>query len=215
VNLVSRSRIKNRNRPRSSPSCMRRLRACCVTHSPTGCEVAPSTWTRRVATSITNSTYSRCNKTVSTVKKSTANTPVAWARKNCRQVSADRAGAGATPARRRIAHTVLVPIRSLYPSRHNSPWMRRYPRSGSPWPAAAPAREARPPPADGHAGGGRSSGVGPGPDASGARLWAGRASPARPAEAAAARAQPALPGRPSQRVARPRGGGAPRPRGAA
>ena len=54
---------------------MRRFRACWATHSPTGCAVTPSTWTRRVATSIANSTYSRRNKTVSTVKKSTANTP--------------------------------------------------------------------------------------------------------------------------------------------
>jgi hypothetical protein len=70
-------------------------------------------WTRRVATSITNSTYSRCNKIVSTVKKSTVSTPLAWARRNCRQVSADRAGAGSMPARCRMVHTVLAPILSL------------------------------------------------------------------------------------------------------
>jgi hypothetical protein len=60
---------------------------------------------------------------VSTVKKSTASTPLAWARRNCRQVRADRLGAGSTPARWRIAHTVLAP--SLYLSRHSSPWTRR------------------------------------------------------------------------------------------
>jgi hypothetical protein len=37
------------------------------------------------------------------------------------------------------------------------------PRSGSPWPAAAPRRGALPPPSDDGADGGRSSGVGPGP----------------------------------------------------
>jgi hypothetical protein len=89
---------------------MSRLRACCVTQSPTGCGVTPSTWTWRVATSITNSTYSRLRNTVSTVKQSTANTPLACARRNCRQVRADRLGAGSTPARRRIVQTVLAPI---------------------------------------------------------------------------------------------------------
>jgi hypothetical protein len=72
---------QNRNWPTRSSRPMTRLRACWVTHSPTGCDVTPSTWTRRVATSITNSTFNRCNKTVSTVKKSTANTPAACARR--------------------------------------------------------------------------------------------------------------------------------------
>jgi hypothetical protein len=36
---------------------------------PIGCAVTPSTWTRREATSITNSKYSRCRNTVSTVKR--------------------------------------------------------------------------------------------------------------------------------------------------
>jgi hypothetical protein len=91
-------------------------------------------------TSITNSTYSRRSKTVSTVKKSTATTPAAWACRTCRHETAGRLGAGATPARCRIVHTVLAPTLPLYPRRHSSPWIRRYPRSGSPWPAAAPAR---------------------------------------------------------------------------
>jgi hypothetical protein len=102
-----------------------RFRACWATHPPTGCDVTPSTWTRRVATSITNSTYSRRRRTVSTVKTSRASTPLAWARRNCRHVMADRAGAGSTPARCRMVHTVLAPILSLYPRRHSSPGMRR------------------------------------------------------------------------------------------
>jgi hypothetical protein len=36
---------------------------------------------------------------------------LAWARRNCRHVSADRIGAGSTPARCRMAQTVLAPIR--------------------------------------------------------------------------------------------------------
>jgi hypothetical protein len=83
--------------------------ACCATHSPTGCDVTPSTCTWRLATSITNSAYSCCNNTVSTVKKSTARMPLAWARRNCRHETADRVGAGATPARWRMVHTVLAP----------------------------------------------------------------------------------------------------------
>jgi hypothetical protein len=48
--------------------------------------------------------------TRSAVKRSSANTPLAWVRRNCRQVSADRLGAGSTPARRRMTQTVLAPI---------------------------------------------------------------------------------------------------------
>jgi hypothetical protein len=57
---------------------MSRLRACWATHSPIGCAVTPSTWTWREATSITNSTDRRLRNTVSTVKKSTARTLLAW-----------------------------------------------------------------------------------------------------------------------------------------
>jgi hypothetical protein len=68
---------------------------------------------RRLATSSTNSTYSRCSSSVLAVNKSTASTLLAWARRNCRQVNADRLGAGSTPARWRMAQTVLAPILSL------------------------------------------------------------------------------------------------------
>jgi hypothetical protein len=60
---------QNRNRPTRSSRPMSRLRACWPTPSPTGCAVTPSTWTLRVAVSITNSTYRRCRNTVSTVKQ--------------------------------------------------------------------------------------------------------------------------------------------------
>jgi hypothetical protein len=43
VNLVSRSRSRNRKRPTRSFRPISRLRACCVTQSPTGCGVTPST----------------------------------------------------------------------------------------------------------------------------------------------------------------------------
>jgi hypothetical protein len=45
-----------------------------------------------------------------------------------------RRGAGSMPARLRSSHTVLDA--SLKPSRASSPWLRRYPRSGSRLPAA-------------------------------------------------------------------------------
>ena len=45
VNLVSRSRIRNRNLPRSSPTAISRFRACWATRAPTGCAVTSSTWT--------------------------------------------------------------------------------------------------------------------------------------------------------------------------
>jgi hypothetical protein len=60
---------RNRNRPARSSRAMSRLPACWVTHSPTGCAVTPSTWTWRVAASITTSTSRRLSNTVSTVKQ--------------------------------------------------------------------------------------------------------------------------------------------------
>jgi hypothetical protein len=39
VNLVSRSRSTNRNRPIPASRFITRFRACCATHSPTGCAV--------------------------------------------------------------------------------------------------------------------------------------------------------------------------------
>ena len=49
VNLLSRSRIRNRNRSARSPRSMSRLRACWVTQAPVGWAVIPGrcTWRRR------------------------------------------------------------------------------------------------------------------------------------------------------------------------
>jgi len=57
------------------------------------------------------STYRREKNTLSTVKKSQATMPLAWAAKNCDQVGPDRRGAGSTPAWRRISPTVDGAIR--------------------------------------------------------------------------------------------------------
>src|SRR5690242_14362458 len=51
---------------------MTRLRACWVAHAAVGCAMTPKTCTRRLAISITTSTYSRCSVTVSIWKKSVA-----------------------------------------------------------------------------------------------------------------------------------------------
>ena len=45
VNLLSRSRIKNRNRSAPSPRSINRLRACWVTQAPVGRAVIPATCT--------------------------------------------------------------------------------------------------------------------------------------------------------------------------
>jgi hypothetical protein len=64
-----------------------------------------------VAISTTKNTYIRWRKTVSTVKKSQARTPEAWARRNVVQDAPVRRGAGSTPARRRIRDTVAAGTR--------------------------------------------------------------------------------------------------------
>jgi hypothetical protein len=77
VNLASRSRIRKRKELIRSPRSMSRLRACWAVHVPSGWAVTPRTWTRRVLTSMTNSTYRRLRKIVSTWKKSQARRPSA------------------------------------------------------------------------------------------------------------------------------------------
>lgn len=58
-----------------------------VTQSRFGCALMPRTCTWRVATSMTNSTYSRRQNPVSTWKKSQASSPEAWARRKEAQAS--------------------------------------------------------------------------------------------------------------------------------
>jgi hypothetical protein len=52
VNLLSRSRMRNRGRTSSSSSPISRLRPCWVTHGPSGLVVIPASQTRRVANSM-------------------------------------------------------------------------------------------------------------------------------------------------------------------
>jgi hypothetical protein len=110
-----------------------------------------------------------------------------------------------------------LPIRCWLPSRSRDGTTRHgsggSPRSGSPWPAAAPARGAPPPHSEGHAGGDRSSGVGSGLDASAAAWPAASTTRAGSGAAAAAPAQPTPRGLPSRPAAGPSDVAAPRLRG--
>ena len=88
------------------------------------------------------------------------------------------------------------------------------PKSGSPWPAATPVHGSPPPHSDGHAGADKSSGVGPGPDATAAACPAVQTTRPRLGVAAAAQAQPAPPGQPIRSTAGRPAAAALRPRGA-
>jgi hypothetical protein len=122
VNLASRSRIRNLNALASSSSAATRLRACWTTQAPVGCAVTPARRTRRLWSSMTNSTYNRRKNTVSTVKKSQAKMPAAWRRRNARQVVLARRGAGSIPWARSTRPIELAD--TWQPRRTNSPWIR-------------------------------------------------------------------------------------------
>ena len=111
VNLPSRSRITNLNRAARSPRSMSSLRACWAVHAPVGWAVTPRMCTRRVWISITNKTYRRLGKTVSTCRKSHDKIPAAWEARNWRHVGDARRGAGVSPAAARIRRIVPAPMR--------------------------------------------------------------------------------------------------------
>src|SRR5205085_2721826 len=91
--LVSRSRIRNGKDADWSSNEHMRFRACWETHAESGWAVTPAMCTRRVWTSMKKSTYSLRSQSVSTVKKSQARMPWAWALRNCDHVGPDRRGA--------------------------------------------------------------------------------------------------------------------------
>jgi hypothetical protein len=80
------------------------------------------------AHSIQNSTYSVRSQAVSAVKKSQAQIPSAWVRRNSLQEGPDRRGAGPRSERRRILLIVVAPIR--IPNLRSSPWIRTQPQRG-------------------------------------------------------------------------------------
>jgi hypothetical protein len=139
------------------------LRACCATRAPAGCGVTPSRWTRRLATSSTDSTYSRWNSTASTVKP-IASVPLAWARRTAARRSRPRrcgidAGAvedgpsgagpdpGAEPAQLAVEPAV-APCRVLLGQpRHQRTDLGRDHRAATPVRVGPPASDQLPMPA--------------------------------------------------------------------
>ena len=77
---------------------------------------------------MTNSTYKRLRKIVSTQKKSQASSPCAWVRRNARQEVSVCGGAGPRLRARIIRRTVDALM--WCPSRDSSPWTLRYPQAG-------------------------------------------------------------------------------------
>src|SRR6266571_5041251 len=107
-NFASRSWSRKRTcRPRS-PSTSCRLRACWVTQALPGWAVTPARCTRRVSSSMKNSTESRRSQTVSAVRKSHATIPAACRRRNARQVVAVRRGAGSSPWPRSVVRIAVA-----------------------------------------------------------------------------------------------------------
>ncbi len=85
----------------------------------------PARTTRLVLRWMKNSTYSVLSRIVSTVKKSHATIPSAWARRNCVQLGPVRRGAGPRPCRRSSVLIVVAPTRT--PSLRSSPQIRTQP----------------------------------------------------------------------------------------
>jgi hypothetical protein len=73
---------------------MMRLRACRAVHAPSGWVVTPGRCPRRVGACMTNSTYRRVRKIVSTWNKSQASRPPARVRRHARQQVPRWRGAG-------------------------------------------------------------------------------------------------------------------------
>jgi hypothetical protein len=123
VNLLSRSRIRNRGVVVSSGRSIKNSRARWTIHGPFGWPVTPAMRTCRVPSSMKNSRYSVVSRTVSTVKKSVARMTEACARRNPRQVTDARRGAGRSPLPSRTVRMVVADTRTS--SFLSSPWMRR------------------------------------------------------------------------------------------
>src|SRR6266545_1398106 len=88
-----------------------RFRACWVTHAESGFLVTPRTCTLRDPSSMPNSTYMVRSQTGSTVKKSNARMPRAWARRNSLHDGLLRRGAGPRPSRRRTVRIAVADTR--------------------------------------------------------------------------------------------------------
>jgi hypothetical protein len=87
-----------------------------------GSACSPARWTRRLPSSMKNSTYRRRSVTVSTVKKSQASRLAACRRRKAGQLRVLRRGAGSSPAEASRRRTVLAEMRK--PSLSSSPAIR-------------------------------------------------------------------------------------------
>jgi hypothetical protein len=119
--------------PDHEPDCFEplptaRLRACWVTHAESGFRVTPRMCTRRDRSSMAKSTYRVRSESVSTVKKSNARIPRAWARRNSLQVGPARRGAGPRPFPRSSVRILVA--ETLMPSLASSPRILRHPYLG-------------------------------------------------------------------------------------
>jgi hypothetical protein len=83
--------------PSGRPISIESSRARWTTQALFGWSVTPATRTCRVCSSMKNKTDRVLRRTVSTVNKSVAMMPAAWARRNARQVTEARRGAGRSP----------------------------------------------------------------------------------------------------------------------
>lgn len=110
-----------------SPRDMLRLRACWTVQAPLGWAVMPARNTWRRPSSMKNSTYSRCSLTVSTWKKSPANTPDACEWRNSVH-DGPRRGAGPRRSARMMLRTEVADTAT--PSLEHSPTIRMYPQRG-------------------------------------------------------------------------------------
>ncbi len=75
-----------------------------------------------------NSTWSVLSQIVSTVKKSHATIPSAWALRNCAQVGTQRRSAGPSPCRR--SSVLIVVALTRIPSLRSSPQILTQPQRG-------------------------------------------------------------------------------------
>ena len=96
-------------------SAIRHAQACCATHGAIGFRVQPATCTRRLPSSMKNSTYSRCRHIVSTVKKTAASMLRRCARTNSRHVIPPRMPTGPRPAARRQVRTAVAATTMPWP----------------------------------------------------------------------------------------------------
>ena len=126
--LWSRSWLRKRSGCCRSSSAINRLRACWVTQAASGVLVEATSSMRRRSSEMKKRMWIRFSQSVSTVRKSQAMVTAACWRRNWRQLSRSRCGAGGRPAAARIARSEVA--ETAMPRPRNSPTIRWYPQVG-------------------------------------------------------------------------------------